>query len=64
MAYTALVQPLVCLYLVPVLVSDPHQEEPSLPAVDGDLPDDFIEALVVELLSDGADANLFGEFGE
>ena len=42
------------------LVSDPDEEESSLGAVDCDLSDELVEALGVELFSDGADAGFSG----
>ena len=63
MTDAALVQSFIRFYLVPVLISDANQKQPSLSAVNSDLPDNFIEALVVELLADGADSYLFGLFG-
>lgn len=36
----------------------PQEEQPPLGAVDGDLPDELIEALRIQLLPDGADARL------
>jgi hypothetical protein len=42
------------------LVTDSHQQQPPLCAVNRDLPDEFVEALGVQLLSDGADAGFAG----
>ena len=38
-----------------MLVSHSHQKQASLWAVDGDLSDDFVEALTEQFLSNGAD---------
>lgn len=43
-----------------MLVSDPHKEESSFGAVDGDLPGDLIEALAEEFFPDGTDALIPG----
>ena len=50
------VQCLVCLDCHLYLVSDSDQQESSLCAVDGDLSDEFVEALRVQLLPHGADS--------
>ena len=55
-----LVQRLVGLHSHLDLVADSHQQEASLGAVDGDLADELIEALRVQLLANGADASLAG----
>ena len=55
-----LVQRLVGLHGHLDLVADSHQQEASLGAVDGDLTDELIEALRVQLLANGADASLAG----
>jgi hypothetical protein len=44
----------------PQLVPHPEEEQPSLDAVDGALPDDLVEALRVQLASHRADAGLSG----
>ena len=44
----------------PQLVPDPEEEETSLDAVDGALPDDLVEALRVQLASHLADSRLSG----
>ena len=41
-------------------VTDTHQEEAALSAVDSDLADQLVEALAEELLTEGADARLAG----
>lgn len=56
----ALVQVLIGLDLVAVLVTDAHEQEAALTAVDGDLPDGLIETLVEQLLPYGAEADLPG----
>lgn len=43
--------------MISVLVADPDQQEPSLATVDGDLPDELIEALLKQLLAYGADSD-------
>jgi hypothetical protein len=53
-----LVQIFVCFYLISILVAHPDQQQSSLPTVYCDLPDCLVEALVEELLSDGAKADL------
>ncbi len=53
----ALVQSLVGRYRHADLVPHPEKEKPSLRTIDGYLPDQLVEALRVELLSDGADAS-------
>lgn len=39
-------------------VANAHQKKASLGAVDGHLTDDLVEALVMELLADGADSGI------
>lgn len=56
----ALVEVLIGADLVAVLVADAHQEEAALAAVDGDLPDGFVEALLEELFADGAESYFSG----
>lgn len=58
--YAALVKAFVCFYLVSVLVPDSDQKDTPLSAVDGDLSDQLIEALVIKLLSDWTKTNLSG----
>ena len=53
-----LVQCLVCLNGHLDLVSDAHEEEATLGAVDGDLSDELIEDLREELFTEWADASL------
>lgn len=40
------------------LVPDPHEEDSPFGAVDGDLADDLVVALLVELFADGADPRI------
>jgi len=58
----AFVQVFIGFDLVSVLVSNSDQKETSLPAVDGDLSDDFVETLVVEFLSDRTKSDFPGLF--
>ena len=62
MVYRALVQIFVGFDLVTVLVPDPDEQEASLSAVDGDLTDDFVEALVEEFLTDGTKSYFSSHF--
>lgn len=45
------------------LIAHSEQQQPSLSAVDGDLADQLIEALRIQLLAHGADACLPGLHG-
>lgn len=56
----ALVQGLIGLDGHVQLVAHPHQQDAPLGRVDGHLPDDLVEALVVQLLAYGADARVPG----
>lgn len=58
----AFVQVFIGFDLISVLVSNSDQKETSLPAVDGNLSDDFIETLVVQFLPDRTKANFPGLF--
>lgn len=58
----ALIQCLVSCKSHFQVVSDFHQEEPSLRQVDSRLTDDFIEQLSMQFLSNGTDASLPGLF--
>jgi hypothetical protein len=55
---TAFIEFLVGFCLMLVLISDPDQKEPSLSAINGDLSDDLIKTLFVQLFSFRAQANL------
>jgi hypothetical protein len=55
-----LVQSLISLYGHAYFIPDPDQQQPPLGAVDGDLPDELVEALGVQFLPKGADAGLPG----
>jgi hypothetical protein len=55
-----LVQGLVGVECHPQLVSDPEKEETSLDAIDGALPDDFVEALPVQFASHLTDSSFTG----
>jgi hypothetical protein len=48
--YAAFIQIFVGLDLTAILVSDPHQKKPSLPAIDGNLADNLVKALIKKLL--------------
>lgn len=54
----ALVEGFVCADGHVELVPHPHQQDASLGRIDGDLPDDLVEALLVQLLADGAYARV------
>lgn len=44
----------------PDLVSHSHQKQAPFSAIDGNLPDELVETLGIELFSDGADASFSG----
>jgi hypothetical protein len=46
--------------LVAVLVPHPHQQQPPLTTVDGDLADDLVKALIEELLANGTEPHFPG----
>ena len=54
----AFVEGFVCADGHVELVSHPHQQDAALRRIDCDLPDDLIEALLVELLADGTNARV------
>lgn len=58
----AFVQVFIGFDLISVLVSNSDKKETPLPAVDGNLSDDFIETLVVQFLPDRTKANFPGLF--
>eukprot|EP00438_Fugacium_kawagutii_P032188 Skav209039 [mRNA] locus=scaffold2483:106391:107149:- [translate_table: standard] len=53
-----LIEALVCTYSHPDFISDTQQQQASLSTNDGDLSDELIKALRVELLTNGANASL------
>lgn len=56
--YAALVKSLISVDLISIFVSDSDQQQASLSTIDRYLPDEFIKALLEQLLSDGTDANV------
>lgn len=60
MVDAALVQLFVRFGLVAVLVTHPDQQQASLSAIDSDLADDLVEALVVQLLPGWTQADFSG----
>lgn len=62
MTDTALIQSFISFDLASVLISHSHQKQPSLSTIYGNLPDNLIEALIIKLLSDRTDADLFRLF--
>jgi hypothetical protein len=58
--YAAFIQIFVGLDLTAILVSDPHQKKPSLPAIDRNLADNFVKALIKKLLSCRTEPHLPG----
>lgn len=64
MINTALIKPLICLDLILVLDSNPYKQESPLPAINGDLPDNLIKALIIEFFPDSTNSHLLGLFTE
>eukprot|EP00438_Fugacium_kawagutii_P031490 Skav225537 [mRNA] locus=scaffold339:5345:5914:+ [translate_table: standard] len=53
-----LIEALICANGHPDFISNPQQQQASLSTNDGDLTDELIKALRIELLTDGANASL------
>ena len=60
MVDAALVQLFVGLGLIPILVTHSYQQKAPLSAIDSDLANHFVEALVVQLLPDWTEADFSG----
>jgi hypothetical protein len=58
--YAAFIQIFVGLDLTAILVSDPHQKKPPLPAIDCNLADNFVKALIKKLLPRRTEPHLPG----
>ncbi len=60
MIYAAFIQILIGLDLTTVLISDPHQKKPPLPAIDRNLADNLVKALIKQLLPCRTEPNFSG----